>query len=1044
MKIKYLFSTIAIQFAIVNVSGQQIPTGPPISPFSPPPVLEQHAWYRGGNNLGAAGANKNIFGTLWNSPIYTITNGAVHMKLNATLNYAVNPGSNASRTGFLLLTNNPNATAYPGGITTSLVNNPNYGAFSLLHLVGDASINVQDNGYRNWMRNGLLFSNNFDAGFIGVRPMPNTLGGTDDVSDFVINWSDNFGSSPALRSPDNLVFCFTSGDGNGNNDLVGNSANGRETMRHTSEGKIGIGPRFSNAFQPKSTFHIHEVNDSSAWIQISNQLMALLGGNSNTAPTPMSTGDGLRIGILGNSNLIQNGNAFIFNQEKRHIIFSTGFATPWNMTNSFERMRITAIENPTTLTGGGYGIYNPAGLPVDRTRVAISAAPTQPITRPLSLLHLGFNTGLASATPGTTDGWRPWMDIGTFTTNGTDNIYLGLKQEGTSTDQSDAVINWGDNQSNSSPTPFPPNGPDNLRFIFTATQTGAGGTPPATGNDGLEVARMAPNGNMGIGNFYNNPFATFTRTPANRLEILSDKTSVNANGNPQLRLTNFQQDPANLTTTGKYAELHETANGDLGILVYDNTISSTNTTDQFFSEKFVGINTNTPGNTLEINSQYATFITPNGQPAPPASAAPTGWAGLRFTDLTSISAPQVNPGKGVLAVDANGDVIYVPNNGGNNFGGICGSNPPSMIADWEIPIGNFTYNYRGIGGVVNITDNTNCNKFSKLFVTTASRSAAIVGINNALAPLGGTIYGGYFQTTSTVGPTSNSYALYCNAPVTGTPSSPPSPSSLALFADGDVFVSGTAYLANPAIVTSDQMFKTNIDSIQSAINIVKQLKPVTFDYDQSYSSRFNFPSGRNYGFIAQDVEQVIPELVKNSIAPATTDSLGNLIYSSLPYKSLNYQGIIPVLTKAIQEQQAQIASKDSAINSLNDRLTALENCINALNLCGNPQAINQNNNSMNTTAMPVELSDAQAIVLEQNVPNPFAEQTTINYFLPENVIKAQMLFYNAQGKLIQSVELSQKGKGSINVFAQDLSSGIYTYTLVTDGKIVETKKMVKQ
>jgi hypothetical protein len=54
-----------------------------------------------------------------------------------------------------------------------------------------------------------------------------------------------------------------------------------------------------------------------------------------------------------------------------------------------------------------------------------------------------------------------------------------------------------------------------------------------------------------------------------------------------------------------------------------------------------------------------------------------------------------------------------------------------------------------------------------------------------------------------------------------------------------------------------------------------------------------------------------------------------------------------------------------------------------------------------------------------------------------------MLFYNAAGKLIQSVNLTEKGKGSLTVFANDLSNGIYTYTLVADGKIVETKKMVK-
>lgn len=91
----------------------------------------------------------------------------------------------------------------------------------------------------------------------------------------------------------------------------------------------------------------------------------------------------------------------------------------------------------------------------------------------------------------------------------------------------------------------------------------------------------------------------------------------------------------------------------------------------------------------------------------------------------------------------------------------------------------------------------------------------------------------------------------------------------------------------------------------------------------------------------------------------------------------------------------------------------------------------------------IELSDKDVIILDQNVPNPFAEQTVINFNLPLNVGKAQLLFYNAEGKLINSQDLTQRGKGQVTVFANDLSNGIYSYVLVVDGKIVETRKMVK-
>ena len=82
--------------------------------------------------------------------------------------------------------------------------------------------------------------------------------------------------------------------------------------------------------------------------------------------------------------------------------------------------------------------------------------------------------------------------------------------------------------------------------------------------------------------------------------------------------------------------------------------------------------------------------------------------------------------------------------------------------------------------------------------------------------------------------------------------------------------------------------------------------------------------------------------------------------------------------------------------------------------------------------------------LDKPVPNPFKEKTTISYTLPETYAKAQLVFHNSQGKLIQSVELTGNGEGQLNVFADDLTSGIYTYTLVVDGKIIQTKKMIKQ
>jgi hypothetical protein len=94
--------------------------------------------------------------------------------------------------------------------------------------------------------------------------------------------------------------------------------------------------------------------------------------------------------------------------------------------------------------------------------------------------------------------------------------------------------------------------------------------------------------------------------------------------------------------------------------------------------------------------------------------------------------------------------------------------------------------------------------------------------------------------------------------------------------------------------------------------------------------------------------------------------------------------------------------------------------------------------------MKVELSNSSTIVLNQNVPNPFAEQTTITMELPLEIKIAQILFHNNEGRLIQSVEIQDRGFSELTVYANDLSTGVYTYTLVTDGKIIASKKMIRQ
>ena len=112
---------------------------------------------------------------------------------------------------------------------------------------------------------------------------------------------------------------------------------------------------------------------------------------------------------------------------------------------------------------------------------------------------------------------------------------------------------------------------------------------------------------------------------------------------------------------------------------------------------------------------------------------------------------------------------------------------------------------------------------------------------------------------------------------------------------------------NSVELTSDSRLKTNVNGISSALDKVVKLRGVTFNWDSS--KKPSADKKLQYGFIAQEVEKIFPELV-------TTDSEG--------FKSLNYIGIVPVLTEAVKELKAENDELKSTIQDLVKRIEALE------------------------------------------------------------------------------------------------------------------------
>jgi hypothetical protein len=121
--------------------------------------------------------------------------------------------------------------------------------------------------------------------------------------------------------------------------------------------------------------------------------------------------------------------------------------------------------------------------------------------------------------------------------------------------------------------------------------------------------------------------------------------------------------------------------------------------------------------------------------------------------------------------------------------------------------------------------------------------------------------------------------------------------------------SGTIW-SNGSQLTSDLRLKTNIQPIPNTLDLIMKLNPVHYNKKNSIESS-DYAKTEN-GFIAQELQKVLPYLVSEG-----TDKDKIL--------SVDYNSIIPVLTKGIQEQQALIEAQQKQIDEMKLILEKLMN-----------------------------------------------------------------------------------------------------------------------
>jgi len=239
---------------------------------------------------------------------------------------------------------------------------------------------------------------------------------------------------------------------------------------------------------------------------------------------------------------------------------------------------------------------------------------------------------------------------------------------------------------------------------------------------------------------------------------------------------------------------------------------------------------------------------------------------------------------------------------------------------------------------------------------------------------------------------------------------------------GDAEKSGS----NTWLSTSDKRLKKNIKPFEDGLKTLMDINPVWYQYN----GKQELPTeGKHVGIIAQEMKEIAPYMV---------------IENDNGYYSYDANALWYILVNAVQEQQKVIKEekqqRKEKIEQLEDRIADLESKMKGNHGSGDaaPQVKPEN---QKTVQLNNENIDEP--ILYQNVPNPFQDETVIKYYLPEDSRNSELLIASArEGTVLKRISLEQSGKGQVNLQTDNLKTGTYTYSLLVNGKQVESRKML--
>jgi hypothetical protein len=203
---------------------------------------------------------------------------------------------------------------------------------------------------------------------------------------------------------------------------------------------------------------------------------------------------------------------------------------------------------------------------------------------------------------------------------------------------------------------------------------------------------------------------------------------------------------------------------------------------------------------------------------------------------------------------------------------------------------------------------------------------------------------------------------------------------------------------------SSMRWKEDIRPIPNALEKALALRGVNFRWKPEYGG------GEDMGFIMEEVDRVVPEVVQRD------ERTGELL-------GMDYARLTALLVEALKEEHRRNEALRAEVAELRSLVEQLL----------------RQNGERGTGSQPSTIQDAW---LGQNIPNPFAGTTTIPYYVPAGVSRAELVVRDVGGRELKRLELAERGAhGQVVLEMGLMGSGTYEYALVLDGRVVAVKQM---